>query len=94
MKVISPNLRKLMESRNISISEMTRRVNKLRQLTGYSKRPMTRQSLYDYFSGISAPSADKVYVISAILKKEPHKIFRLEFDKTLYQKYLDFLSKI
>lgn len=90
MRIIAKNLNKYMVWRDLSVIELVARVNKVMELAEVGKKPITRQSIYDYFNHKAAPPPDRMYAICAVLRVKPDKIFTTEIDHEKYEKFLDF----
>lgn len=93
MKITASHLKEYLDKRNLSIAEFVRQVNALQKLLSPGKRPITRNAVYHYFAG-HTPTYDKIYLISAVLKTHPKKIFDIIYDESLLKACLEAVTKI
>ncbi len=81
MKIVQKNLSAAIDKSKLSIVEIVKRMNILQEMFTPGKRPVTRSSIYAYLSG-HTPTADKIYILAAVLKTHPKNIFTVNYDNS------------
>lgn len=88
MKKVIPNLKMLAAAQDMSLGDLADKVNEIQRKAGYTKRPLSRKSLYRYKH--EQPPEARVYALCAVLGVHPRKLFvdmydeaQLEFYKNL-----------
>ena len=79
MKITQKNLSKAIDRSKLSVVEIVERMNAIQALLTPGKRPITRNSIYFYLSG-HTPTADKIYILAAVLKTHPKNLFTITYD--------------
>lgn len=82
MKIVATNLKKYIKKSGLTVAEVVRRMNIMRDTLTPGRRKMTENTIYTYYYG-HTPKKDKIYILSGILGVKPQKLFGLIFDEDL-----------
>lgn len=82
MKIVATNLKKYVKRSKLTIAEIVNQMNQVQNILTPNRRPVTVNSIYTYYYG-HTPTLDRIYMLSAILKTKPQKLFGLVYDEAL-----------
>lgn len=91
MKLLATKLREHIDKNNLSIADIVRKVNKLQEAISPGKIPMGRNAMYFYMNGHTPPQ-ERLYILAAVLKIHPKKLFKVVCDDNRFDDYVNRLK--
>lgn len=93
MDIQVQNLRDHMWKQRLSPKRLVIELNRLQKEIYPERRPITRNFIYHCLNG-HTPTHDKMYLLAAVLKTHPKRLYALSIDEDLYNKNKSIYSKL
>jgi hypothetical protein len=93
MDITPKNLKERLKKRGMGATEFIRELNKLQAAVHPAKPPITRNLYYHTLKG-HTPKKDNMYLMAAVLKTPPKRLFTVTFDETKYNANLETYSAL